>query len=183
MNQPPFSIQPILENEKVALLPLQAADFEALYSAASDPAIWAQHPNPDRWKKDVFKVFFEGAIQSQGAFKIIDQATGQVIGSTRMYDYQAADNSILIGYTFYATQCWGKGFNLSAKALMLNYLFQFVDKVAFHIGAQNIRSQVAIGRLGAIKEGEQTVTYFGESPKLNFVYVLTREAWQKQQTP
>ena len=55
-----LNIQPTLENEKAVLRPLQEQDFEALYTVASDPNIWEQHPNKDRWKKDVFKVFFDG---------------------------------------------------------------------------------------------------------------------------
>src|SRR6187401_3574015 len=110
-----FDIQPILENEKVALYPLQNDDFEALYEVASDPKIWEQHPNKNRWQRDVFLTFFEGAMQSKGAFKIVDKATGKVMGSTRYYDYDEEDDSILIGYTFYATACWGTGVNRAVK--------------------------------------------------------------------
>jgi RimJ/RimL family protein N-acetyltransferase len=173
-----FSIQPIIENEKAVLYPLQKDDFDALYNTASDPKIWEQHPNKDRWKKDVFQTFFEGAIQSGGAFKVIDKATGNTIGSTRFYDYDESESSIFIGYTFYATSCWGKGYNHAVKTLMLNYIFQFVSKVYFHIGAGNVRSQIAIGRLGAQKVSEQEVTYFGEAPKLNFVYEISKAQWQ-----
>ena len=173
-----FNFQPILENGKVILYPLQEYDFEALYAVASDPKIWEQHPNKDRWKKDVFRTYFEGAIQSKGAFKIIDKPTGKLAGSTRIYDYNEQENSILIGYTFFAAEYWGKGINHSVKALMLDYLFRFVSHVYFQIGAENIRSQIAIGRLGAKKVGEQEVVYFGESPKLNFVYRIGKEEWQ-----
>jgi RimJ/RimL family protein N-acetyltransferase len=172
-----FSIQPILENDKVVLYPLLEEDFEALYTVASDPAVWEQHPNRDRWKKDVFQNFFEGAMQSKGAFRIVDKATGEVIGSTRYYNYNADDNSIQIGYTFYGTRSWGKGFNPSVKAMMLDYIFQFVDRVYFHIGAQNIRSQIAISRLGARKVAEEDIAYFGEPAKPNFVYEIWKEDW------
>lgn len=175
-----IDIQPVLENEKVILHPLQEEDFDALYAVASDPKIWEQHPNKDRWKKDVFKTFFDGAMRSKGAFKIVDKATDEIIGSTRIYDYNEQENSILIGYTFYAVAYWGKGINQSVKAIMLAYLFQFVSKVYFHIGANNIRSQIAIGRLGAEKVAEQEVAYFGEPTKLNFVYEITKENWQKR---
>lgn len=168
-----FDIQATLENEMVTLYPLQEADFEALYAVASDPQIWAQHPNKDRWQKKVFRTFFDGAMQSKGAFKIVDKASVAIVGSTRFYDYDAQDNSIFIGYTFYGTAYWGQGINLSVKKMMLAYIFQFVSKVNFHIGAENTRSQIAIGRLGAQKVGEQEVTYFGEAPKLNFVYAIT----------
>ncbi len=172
-----FSIQSIIENNKIALLPLQEEDFEDLYMVASDPKIWEQHPNKDRWKKEVFTTFFEGAVQSKGAFKIIDKTNNRVIGSTRFYDYKHEENSILIGYTFYATQYWGKGINHAVKIMMLDYIFQFVASVYFHIGANNIRSQIAINRLGTTKILEQEVAYFGEPSKLNYVYSLTKEEW------
>lgn len=173
-----INLQPILENETIALIPLQDTDFDTLYAVASDPAVWAQHPNKDRWQEDVFRNFFEGAIQSGGAFKVIDKTTGTTIGSTRFYDYNAAEASLFIGYTFYGTAYWGKGINPVVKALMLNYAFGFVEHVYFHIGANNIRSQIAIGRLGAVKTGEQEVTYYGEAPKLNFVYGIDKVNWQ-----
>ena len=169
-----FNIQPTLENEQIILYPLKEDDFNALYDVASDPLIWEQHPNKDRWKKEVFQSFFDGALQSKGAFKIVSKETGEVMGSTRFYDYNPADNSIFIGYTFYGRKYWGKGLNQSVKRMMLEYLFQYVSAVYFHIGAQNVRSQIAIGRIGARKTGEQEVTYFGEKPKLNFVYVIEK---------
>lgn len=173
-----FDTQPLLEDEKVILYPLQEADFDALYAVASDPGIWEQHPNKDRWKKAAFQTFFEGAMQSRCAFKIVDKATGSVIGSTRFYGYNESEKSISIGYTFYGTPYWGKGINSGVKAMMLNYAFRYVSKVHFHIGANNIRSQVAIGRLGAEKIAEDEIPYFGEAPKLNFVYEITKEKWQ-----
>jgi len=169
-----FNLQPVLENDLCILYPLEEKDFDALYDAASDPKIWEQHPNKDRWKKEVFSTFFEGAIQSKGAFKIVNKENGAVVGSTRFYDFNTEEDSIFIGYTFYTTSCWGKGFNQSVKKTMLDYLFQYVSKVKFHIGSENIRSQIAILRLGAEKIGEEEVAYFGEKSKLNFVYQIIR---------
>ncbi len=177
-----INIQPILENELVILQPLHETDFEELHQAASNPEIWEQHPNKNRWKKEVFATFFEGAIKSNGAFKVVEKATGNTIGSTRFYDYNAADNNILIGYTFYSKQYWGKGFNLSVKTLMLDFVFQFVDTVYFHIGANNIRSQTSIVKLNSTKIAEQEVTYFGEQPVLNFVYKIAKQDWLKRET-
>lgn len=168
---------PILENERILLLPLEDGDFESLYAVASDPAIWAQHPNKNRWQRLVFQNFFEGALQSRGAYKIIDKTSQQVAGSTRIYDYNPENGSILIGYTFFATRYWGTGFNPAVKTMLLDYLFGFVHTVGFHIGAENIRSQMAISRLGAIKTGEQEIAYFGEDPKLNYIYHIHKAAW------
>jgi len=170
-----FNIQPILENNELTLSPLEDKDFDALYQVASDPKIWEQHPNKNRWEKGVFKVFFEGAMQSKGAFKIIDKKTGSIMGSTRFYK---DNDSLFIGYTFYATAYWGKGINTVVKKMMLDYIFQFVSDVYFHIGAENIRSQIAISRLNAQKVDEQEVTYYGEAPKLNFVYRITKAEWK-----
>jgi len=170
-----FSIQPQLENETVYLIPLKEADWSDLYAVAADPKIWEQHPNKDRWQEQVFSTFFNGAIQSKGAFKIVHKSTGKVIGSTRFYDYNEQKSTIFIGYTFYATEYWGKGINLQVKKLMLDYIFHFVSKVHFQIGAENTRSQIAIGRLGAEKIGEEEITYFGESPKLNFIYEIQKK--------
>ena len=172
-----MNIQPVLENDMVMIRPLTEDDFEVLYETASDPKIWEQHPNKNRWKREVFLNFFEGAIQSGGAFLIIDKQSNSVIGSTRYYDYDKKDDSILIGYTFYGASYWGVGYNPSVKSMMLDYIFQFVSKVYFHIGADNIRSQVSIQRLGAIKVDERVVTYFGESPKLNYIYKIERPLW------
>lgn len=179
-----FSLHPELHGERVTLYSLQAPDFDAVYGAANDPEVWAQHPNKDRWKKEVFQTFFEGALQSGGAFKIVDNHSGKVIGSTRFYDYDAEEKTILIGYTFFAKAFWGKGYNKAVKQLMLDYAFQFADRVLLHIGAQNFRSQISISRLGARKIGEEEVAYYGEPPKLNFVYEIKKADWEYlQQTP
>jgi RimJ/RimL family protein N-acetyltransferase len=174
-----INIQPTLENEKVILYPLQENDFNDLFAVAADPKIWEQHPNKNRYKIEVFKVFFDGALQSKGAFKIVEKNSGDVIGSSRFYDYNQEDNTILIGYTFFGLSYWGNGFNHTVKTLMLNYIFQFVSKVYFHIGANNVRSQISLDRLGTTKIGEQEVTYFGELPKLNFVYSISKEEWDQ----
>jgi len=173
---PAFSLQPALENDALKLLPLRESDFADLYAVAADPKIWEQHPNKNRWQQAAFTTFFAGAMQSQGAFKIVDKATGATLGSTRLYGYNPEDNSIHIGYTFYGTSSWGKGINLAVKHLLLEYVFQFVDTVRFHIGAGNVRSQMAIQRLGARKVAEQEVTYYGEQPTLNFVFELSKPA-------
>ena len=173
-----FSIQPTLENDTIILYPLQESDFDDLYAVASDPKIWEQHPNKDRWKKEVFRVFFDGAMESKGAFKIVDKDSGKALGCTRFYDHNEEDDSILIGYTFFSTECWGRNINRQSKKLLLDYIFPYVSKVYFHVGSGNLRSQIAVGRIGAVKVGEQDVTYFGEAPRLNFVYVIEKQNYK-----
>lgn len=174
-------IQPTLSNEKVVLKPLGESDFEALYEIAADPDVWAQHPNRDRWKKDVFKTFFEGAMASGGAFLIQDKESGEVLGSSRYYDHNGDDKSIFIGYTFYGTRSWGKGINAQVKQIMLNHIFQFVDLVKFHVGAENWLSRKAMEKLGAENKGEIVVAYHGEADRLNVEYWIRKENWLKNQ--
>lgn len=57
---------------------------------------------------------------------------------------------------------------------MIDYAFQFVEKIHFHIGATNFRSQKAIEKIGAKKIAEVEVAYYGEDSKLNFIYEILK---------
>ena len=144
-----FDLQAILKGTLVQLRPLVVEDFEALYAAASDPLLWAQHPEPLRYRRDVFQKFFDGAMESKGAFAVMDIASGRMIGSSRYYDYKTAQREVKIGYTFVVREFWGTGYNPEMKKLMLDHAFRYVDRVLFEIGESNIRSQTAIQRIGA----------------------------------
>jgi len=178
-----FELQPNIESEKIKLIPLQAGHFEMLYKVASDPLLWEQHPNKNRYQKEIFKTFFQGAMESNGAFVVMDKATGEAIGSSRFYGYDKNKNSVSIGYTFIARNYWGKAYNRSLKTLMLDHAFKFVETVHFHIGANNIRSQKAIEKLGAIKIDEADIKYFGEQNTLNFIYEMRKDSWDGIMTP
>lgn len=162
----------------VTARPLLLSDFNDLYSAASDPLIWEQHPNKNRWQAKDFENYFTGAMQSGGALLVSDAHTGEVIGSSRYSDYKPDISSISIGYTFFKRSHWGGGFNYALKGAMLNHIFQYVDAVTFYIGAVNKRSQISIERFGAIKTGEAETAYFGEPAKLDFIYSITNDQWQ-----
>jgi RimJ/RimL family protein N-acetyltransferase len=163
-----------LADNRVTLTPLRVDDFESLYAVAADPLIWEQHPNPDRYRRDVFTTFFAGAMASGGALVIRDLSSGAIIGSSRFYDHRPAESAVNIGYTFFARRCWGQGYNPAVKRLMLGWAFQHVAQVFFHVGAHNLRSQIALGRLGVEKVGQLEVAYHGEPPRLNFIYRLNR---------
>jgi N-acetyltransferase len=149
VNIAPFDIQPILIGDKVMLRPLRNDDWDMLFAVASDPDIWAMHPYKDRYKHEVFEGFFAEAMASGGAFAIIDQSNGKIIGSTRFANYNAEASEIEIGWTFFACSYWRGGYNREVKALMLRYAFPYVDKIVFQIGATNQRSRTAVERLGA----------------------------------
>lgn len=170
-----FNLQPThLKNQLIALVPLQETDFERMFLVASNPLVWEQHPNKNRYKKEDFLTYFDGAMQSQGAFIVLDSQTGDVVGSSRFYDLDLQNKSIKIGYTFIGIQFWGSNYNQNMKSLMINHAFQTLDKVIFEIGANNYRSQKAIEKIGATKVDEQEIKYYGEDSKLNFVYQICK---------
>lgn len=169
-----FNLQPTLENDLIKIVPLQDEDFEKLYAVASDPLIWEQHPNKNRYQREVFQNFFKGAMESKGAFLVYEKETGKIVGSSRYYELDEENSSVTVGYTFIGRDYWGKGHNKALKNLMFNYAFQFVDKIILHIGETNFRSQKAAEKLGAKKIGELEVPYYGEPVKLNFVYQVDK---------
>src|SRR3972149_6491945 len=119
-----LELQPHLENNLVKLIPLKKKDFEKLYQVASDPLIWEQHPDKDRYKKEVFEKFFKGALESGGAFLILDQNSGEVIGSSRYYNYDEEKNITIRGYTFLLYRCCGNPDNGVWKNMMLDHAFK-----------------------------------------------------------
>ena len=179
-NPPLFEVPLSLESDAVKLLPLKETDFELLYRVASDPLIWEQHPNRERYQRPVFQNYFKGAIESGSAYMVFNKIKGDVIGCSRYYDFNEMDNSVCIGYTFLSRDCWGTGINRSLKTVMLNHAFRFVDKVIFHVGDKNIRSQKAMEKLGAINTGTAEMSYYGEQPHTNIVYCIDEDAWLKQ---
>lgn len=145
-----IDLQPILIGEKLKLRPLAPEDFEALYLAASDPKIWALHPDSERYKRDIFQQrFFESALASGGALAIEEADSGHVLGSSRYYEWNPETEEISIGYTFIERCHWGKGTNSELKQLMLSHIYQWVGVVWFHVGKTNMRSRIAVEKLGA----------------------------------
>lgn len=145
-----FELQPRLFGDLLELRPLKPVDWESLFRVASDPLIWEQHPAHDRYKEEVFKEFFREALESCGAFVVIDRQTQKIIGSSRYFGFEPEKREIEIGWTFLARSHWGGKYNGELKRLMLDHAFKFVESVVFIIGATNFRSQKAIEKLGGV---------------------------------
>jgi RimJ/RimL family protein N-acetyltransferase len=173
----PFELQPLLQNSWLRLQPLRSEDFEDLYAVASDPLIWEQHPSRDRYRRPVFENYFKGAMESGGALLILDGESGQALGSSRYYEWDESKRSVAIGYTFIARSHWGRNTNRQLKTLMLDHAFQFVDTVVFHVGANNMRSRMAMQKLGAVLIGEAAISYYGEPSNQNVIYRMDRADW------
>ena len=150
-----FNLHPEkLEDDLIEIRPLTEDYFGHLFEVGSDPLIWEVHPVKDRYKKEVFKTYFDGAVASKSSFLVFDKATGELIGSTRYYNYQPELSRIAIGYTFLARKYWGGSYNKSMKTLLLDHAFKYVDSVVFHVGMENVRSQKAMVKIGSKKIGE-----------------------------
>ncbi len=173
-----FNLQPTLRGALVSLRPLQEADWDSLFAVASDPLIWEQHPASDRYQESVFREFFREAMASGGAFLVHDVATGQVIGSSRYFGYDADRGDVEVGWTFLARSHWGGRYNQEMKQLMLDHAFASVQSVVFLVGPDNRRSQIAVERIGGVREGVRRNSTGRES----VVFRITREAWQKRRS-
>ena len=81
--------------------------------------------------------------------------TGEVIGTTSYYNLDEVNRSIGIGYTMFARSRWRTGVNTESKLLLLTYAFETLGavRVEWHTDTRNERSQRAIERLGAAREG------------------------------
>lgn len=143
-------LQPTLRGELVELRPLRLTDWDAMYEIASDPLLWEQHPERNRYESHVFRLFFDEALRSQSAFAVLDLATGRIIGSSRYHCHDAVAREIEIGWSFLARSHWGGRYNGEMKQLMLSHAFTFVGRVIFSVGVNNLRSQRAVERIGGV---------------------------------
>ncbi len=165
--------QPTLRGDRITLRPVRSEDLEPLHEAASDPAIWAQHSEPGRHERAVFERFFAGLLRSGGGLVIFETATGRVIGSTRFYDWNPGDASVVIGYTHLERAHWGGVTNSEVKSLMLAHAFGVAGTVWFHVSHGNIRSQRALERIGA-RLDRQGVVLLDGVPHERMIYRIDR---------
>jgi RimJ/RimL family protein N-acetyltransferase len=172
-----FDLQPILEGELVCIRPIAHSDFEPLYTAASDPLIWQQHPQSDRYKREVFQKFFDTAIESKGAFVLLNRRTGHIIGSSRYCNLKPAESEVEIGWTFLHRAYWGGPYNLELKKLMLDHAFHFVERVVFVAGENNLRSQKALQKIGAKFIGRTVRPGSTDGVKDHVLFAIQRSAW------
>lgn len=145
-----MELQPRLIGNLLRTKPLTCEDFEVLYAAANDPLIWEQHPDQLRYQRDTFQRYFDSGLASKGCLIIEDIATGEVIGSSRFYDFSKNKKEVTVGFTFLKRNYWGGVFNRELKHLMLSHAFTFVDTVIFDVGSENRRSRKALENIGAV---------------------------------
>ena len=159
-----------IHTQSFSLEGVAESDFESLYAVASDPLIWEQHPESNRWQRDVFSVFFaNGLANDLGCFVIRERLTQEVVGSTRYYGYDETDRCVRIGFTFLARKLWGTSANREIKDAMLERAFKLCESVLFDIGPENRRSITAVEKLGGVYSHTESPT--------KAVYVLKSSQW------
>ena len=161
--------QPILTGSKVRLEPLaleHAEDYLAAAGTGEEAAEifrWLTPPRGtllepttlDDARSHIFAALAARASGTRLPYAQFDVATDRFIGTTSFYEIDPVSRSIAIGHTWLARSSWGTGHNIDSKLLMLTFAFDTLAavRVVWHTDINNERSQAAIARLGAQREG------------------------------
>jgi RimJ/RimL family protein N-acetyltransferase len=155
-----MTIQPVtLAGRHVRLEPLALGHVDGLASVGLDPELWRWNPTAvttvDEMRDYVVTALDEQRRGMALPFAVVDQASGQVIGSTRYANIVPEHHRLEIGWTWYAVPYQRTAANTEAKLLLLTHAFETLGamRVEFKTDALNVRSRTAIARLGAVEEG------------------------------
>ncbi len=148
-----------LTGKRAELIPLAENHIDALYAAGRYPEIWTWWPMRITSYDDMrqlVQTFLQAQQQGIGyPFTIVDQANGQIVGMTRLHNISHENRSLEIGKTWLTPSTWGTHLNTECKYLLLCHCFETLKAVRVQLktDVRNIRSQRAIERLGAVREG------------------------------
>ncbi len=156
-----MNIQPlILTGQTIRLEPLALEHVPALAVAGRDESLWRFMPYAHMDGADFMRAWVNQLLelQTRGAdlpFAVVHLASGQAIGATRYMDIRPTDRGLEIGGTWYAPAHQRTAANTEAKYLLLTHAFEGLGclRVQFKTDLRNERSQRAIERLGAVREG------------------------------
>mgnify|MGYP000064513640 CR=1 FL=1 len=143
----------------VTLVPLEAAHEKGLKAAAADGELWQLRvtsvPEPDATADYINAALHGRETGERFAFAVIEQTTGNVLGTTSYHDILPAVKRLEIGYTWYAKSAQRTHVNTTCKLLMLSHAFDVLNcnVVGWRTDNYNYASQRAIERLGAKKDG------------------------------
>lgn len=149
-----------LRGRHVTLEPLDERHAPGIFEAMQDEEVCRYLAWPPPAALDETRAFIRDArdLMARGqcvAFAQVWSATGAAIGSTRYLDIRPKDRQLEIGSTFLGRGYWRTPANTEAKYLLLRHAFESLGcvRVALKTDGRNTRSQAAIERLGAVREG------------------------------
>ncbi|RZU74097.1 RimJ/RimL family protein N-acetyltransferase [Micromonospora kangleipakensis] len=150
----------VLRGEHVVLEPLDLAHAEELFTATADPEVWRHLGGRQPVDATEMRRAIQAALTAHHREERVPwvqrcAATGAVVGATSFYEVDADRRSVAIGYTWLGRPWWRTGINTEAKLLLLGRAFDELGavRVVWHTDIRNERSQRAIERLGATREG------------------------------
>ncbi|WP_201625772.1 GNAT family N-acetyltransferase [Psychrobacter immobilis] len=147
---------PTLSSNGIILKSLMLTHANDLAQACQDGELWKINvtsvPEPD---KVIDYINTADSMPDRKAFVVIDASTGKAIGSTSFHDILSFAKRLEIGYTWYAKSYWRTHVNTTCKLMLLTYIFETLEyqTVGWRTDIGNYRSQQAIERLGAKKDG------------------------------
>ena len=152
-----FTPRPIaLENDWVRVEPLGHEHADAL-AAVAEPAVWTHMPEVVAPTAEAMHHWIDAALARSTSipFAIISRADNRVAGSTRYLDIRPESRGLEIGYTWVAPPWQRSVVNTATKRLLIGHAFDDLAaiRVMFKTDARNTRSQQAIERIGATREG------------------------------
>ncbi len=167
----------------IRLEPLTAAQEGEIEAASSDPRIWTHTSFAKTAKDYVSAALIARDLGEQVPFVVRRLSDGKVIGMSRLIDIDAHHMRCEIGYTWYIPEEWGRGVNPEAKLLLMTHCFETwgARRVQFKTDNENLRSQAAIAKLGAVKEGVLRAHMIRSdgTQRHSVIYSVTREEWPK----
>jgi len=149
----------VLQGTHVRLVPMTLEHVPALWQAGGDPELWRWTASQVHGEADMRRYVHDALrAQAQGTalpFVTTVAETGQVVGSTRLANAEAAHRRVEIGWTWIARPWQRTALNTEAKYLMLRHAFETLGclRVELKTDALNQRSRNAILRIGAREEG------------------------------
>ena len=153
-------VQPIvLSDHGIRLEPLTLSHEAGLSEAAADGELWnlriTSVPAPGEARAYIDTALAMREASERFAFAVIDEASGNVLGSTSYHDILPAVKRVEIGYTWYAQRMQRSHVNTTCKLLMMGHAFDTLGcrTVGWRTDNFNFASQQAIERLGAHKDG------------------------------
>ncbi|MEV6811864.1 bifunctional pyridoxamine 5'-phosphate oxidase family protein/GNAT family N-acetyltransferase [Micromonospora sp. NPDC051296] len=156
----PWHAPAALGGTHVRLEPLDLSHAGELYAATADPEVWRHLSRPLPTGPTELREVIADALAEQHRGERVAwvqrcAVTGAVVGSTSYYEIDPERRSVAIGHTFLGRPWWRTGINTEAKLLLLTRAFEELGavRVVWHTDIRNERSQRAIERLGATREG------------------------------